>query len=239
MNDLLQLAVDAHGGLERWNRFDKVAVHILVSGMLWSAKGQDGVLRDSRIEVELHKQRGRYIDFESKPGQETYFSPNRVAIVEKGHPVQELIDPRDSFNDHRTETPWTKLQLVYFGTYAMWEYLTIPFNFTLPGFQSKEIESWQEGSETWRRLQVSFPDDLAYHSKEQVLYFDEKGLLKRMDYAVDISGGIPAAQYVFDYGEFQGFKLPIRRLVYGRDEHGQFIPDPLVVGIELLDVQFK
>ena len=239
MNDLLRLAVDAHGGLERWNSFNKVTVHILVNGILWPAKGQAGVLSDTQIEVALHKQHARYIDFEGKQGQETYFDQNRVAIVDKGKLVQELLNPRDSFKDHTMETSWTRLQLVYFGSYAMWEYLTIPFSFTLPGFQSKEIEPWHEGSETWRRLQVSFPDDLAYHSKEQMFYFDEKGLLKRMDYAVNISGNIPAAQYVFDYREFQGIKLPTRRAVYGRDEHGQYMRDPLVVGIELLDVQFK
>ena len=239
MNDLLRLAVDAHGGLDRWNSFDKIAVHILVSGMLWSAKRQDGVLSDTRIEVELRKQHGRYIDFDSKAGQETFFSPDRVAIIDNGHVVEELINPRDSFSGHTIETPWTKLQLVYFGSYAMWEYLTIPFNFTLPGFKSREIDPWCEGDDTWRRMQVHFPDVLAYHSREQVFYFDEKGLLKRFDYSVDISGNSAAAHYVFDYRDFQGIKLPTRRLVYRRGEHGQFIQEPLLVGIEVLDVQFK
>lgn len=239
MNDLLQLAVDAHGGLVRWNHFNKITVHILVNGMLWPLKGQDGVLSDTRIELELRKQRGRYIDFDGKAGQETYFSPDRVAIAGKGHVVEELINPRDSFSGHTIETPWTKLQLVYFGTYAMWEYLTIPFNFILPGFKTKEINPWHEGDETWRRLQVRFPDEFAFHSKDQVFYFDRNGLLKRLDYSVDISGKPPAAQYVSDYHEFQGIKLPTRRLVYRRGEHGQLIREPLLVGIEVLDAKFK
>ena len=239
MNDLIKLVVNAHGGLEQWTRFNKVAVHMLVSGVLWNVKAQDGVLSDSRIEVELRKQRGRYINFDNKSGQETYFSPNRVAIVDKGQIVQELLNPRDSFHGHRLETPWTRLQLVYFGTYAMWEYLTIPFNLTLPGFQTQELAPWEESGESWRRLQVRFPDDWAYHSKEQVFYFDKQGLLKRMDYDVDVSGKTGAAQYVFDYRDFQGIKLPTRRLVYGRDDNGQRIPEPLIVGIELLEIQFQ
>ena len=238
MNNLLQLTLEAHGGLERWKKFKKVGLHMMVSGVLWPLKRQDNVLSDSRIEVELHRQGGRYINFESNLCRETYFDPKRVAIIDKGQLVQELVNPRDSFNGHTLETPWTKLQLVYFGTYAMWEYLTIPFNFTMPGFDSKEIEPWYDGNEKWRRLQVSFPDDLAFHSKEQVFYFDEKGFLKRMDYDVEISGNIPAAQYVFEYRNFQGIKLPTKRLVYGRDERGQSLPDQLVVGIELLKVQF-
>jgi hypothetical protein len=239
LNDLLSFVVNAHGGLEKWTRFNKVAVHMLVSGALWNVKGQGGVLDDSRIEVELRKQYGRYVDFNNKPGQETYFSPSRVAIVYNGQIDEELLNPRDSFNGHQLETPWTKLQLVYFGTYAMWEYLTIPFNLTLPGFQTEELETWVEGGDTWRRLQVRFPADWAYHSKEQVLYFDNNGLLKRMDYDVDISGKTPAAQYVFDYRDFQGIKLPTRRLVYRRDEHGHYDPEPLIVGIELLEIQFR
>jgi hypothetical protein len=239
MNNLLHLALDAHGGIHQWKRFQKVTVNMMVSGILWHLKGQDGILRNSGIEVELHKQRAKYIDFENKAGLETYFDPGRVAIVDSEHLVQELLNPRDSFKGHKIETAWSKLQLVYFGSYAMWEYLTIPFSFTLPGFQCKEIEPWHEGNETWRRLEVIFPDYLAYHSKEQLFYFDETGLLKRMDYNVEISGGTAAAQYVFDYREFQGIKLPMRRLIYQRDEQLQPIPEPLIVGIELSHVQFE
>src|SRR5713226_8122721 len=37
-------------------------------------------------------------------------------------------------------------------------------------------------SETWRRLKVRFPADIATHSTERTLYFDQQGLLKRHDY---------------------------------------------------------
>jgi hypothetical protein len=44
--------------------------------------------------------------------------------------------------------------------------------------ESEELEPWQEAGETWRRLKVHFPTDIATHSTEQTLYFDQKGLLK-------------------------------------------------------------
>ena len=238
MNDLLQLALEAHGGLEQWNGFEKVAIQMKVGGILWTVKGQEGVLNNSQIEVELRNQRGRYLEFNGKKGQETYFTPKEVSIINNGYLVEALFNPRDSFIGHELQTPWTRLQLIYFGTYAMWEYLTIPFNLTLPGFNTKELTPWHEGGETWRRMEVHFPNDWAYHSKEQVFYFDEKGLLKRMDYNVDISGNTAAAQYVFDYQDFQGIKLPTRRLVYGRDAQNQYVKEPVVVSINLLDVHF-
>lgn len=238
MKDLVQLTLDAHGGLERWSMFDKVTVHMKIAGELWEVKCQDSVACDNHFEIELRKQRGRYIDFENKPGQATYFSPNRVAIVNKGCLVEELLNPRDSFHGHVLETPWSKLQLIYFVTYSVWEYLIIPFLLSLPGFQSQEVKPWHERGETWRKLKVIFPYTYAYHTQQQEFYFDKNGLLKRLDYNLDISGGISVAQYVYDYKDFQGIELPSKGLVYLRDDKGYCIQEPLLLQISLLDAKF-
>ena len=69
----------------------------------------------------------------------------------------------------------------------MWTYLTQPFTFALPGFQTSELEPWDEAGQRWRRLRVAWPSYLATHSTEQTLYFGEDGLLARHDYEVEIS----------------------------------------------------
>ena len=38
--DLAKLAIEAHGGLERWKRFATVSVHGINGGVLWGVKGQ-------------------------------------------------------------------------------------------------------------------------------------------------------------------------------------------------------
>ena len=121
----------------------------------------------------------------------------------------------------------------------MWGYLIAPFVFTYPGFETKEIEPWHEAGETWRRLHVTFPDDYAYHSKEQTLYIDKNGLMKRLDYQLDISTGVPAAHYIFDYREVQGIMVPHRREVYGRDEQNHYVKEPLVVKVEIDHIKFS
>jgi len=40
VNDLLKLAVEAHGGLTRWNRLAAVEAHLSISGALWHLKGK-------------------------------------------------------------------------------------------------------------------------------------------------------------------------------------------------------
>lgn len=238
MENLLKLAIDAHGGLDRWNQFEKIKVHMKVGGVLWSLKGQEGVISDTYYETEFKRQIARYPDFVKK-GQDAVFTPKHVSIVKDGYILDELHNPRDSFKDHKFETHWSKLQLVYFGAYAMSNYLTAPFVFTHPGFKTKEIEPWHEAGESWRRLHVAFPDDYAYHSKEQIFYFDENGLMKRFDYQVDISTGIPAAHYIFDYKEVQGIMVPHRREIYGRDKENHYSSEPLVVKVVIDHVKFS
>jgi hypothetical protein len=90
-----------------------------------------------------------------------------------------------------------------------WTYLTQPFLYSYPGFETVEIEPWEEDGETWRRLKVIFPGDIATHTREQTSYFGSDGLLRRHDYAVDVLGGATGAQYVEDYHEHGGILMPI------------------------------
>src|SRR3546814_3099699 len=78
------------------------------------------------------------------------------------------------------EYPWDLLHLAYFCGYAGWNYLTTPFLFTYPGFETEEIEPWEEEGEIWRRLKVRFSPDIPTHCPEQIFHFDAKGLLRRL-----------------------------------------------------------
>jgi len=53
MNELLQRAVHAHGGLGRWDRLKTLESSISMTGTLWNMKSQTDVLRDIRVEAEL------------------------------------------------------------------------------------------------------------------------------------------------------------------------------------------
>jgi len=86
---------------------------------------------------------------------------------------------------------------------------------------------------TWRRLKVRFPADIATHSTEQTLYFDQQGLLKRHDYDVEISGGTAAAHYASGLKKFSGIVFPTKRRIVPRQPNGHSVPEPLVVSIDL------
>jgi hypothetical protein len=176
-----------------------------------------------------------------RPGLRSAFTADRVAIEsDAGETVEERFNPRDSFAGHTLETPWDKLHSAYFAGYAMWTYLTSPFSFAKPGFQTEELSRWQEHGQTWRRLKVTFPGHIASHCKEQTFYFDADGLIRRHDYIAEVLGSSgPAAHYSSEHREFDGIKVPTKRRVYLIGENGSVMEEPLIVSIDLDNIEFE
>lgn len=237
--DLVKLAIAAHGGLERWTRFSTLSAHLIQGGALWAVKGKAGVLDDVTVTVDLRTEKASHHPFGS-PDRRSRFEPQRVALEDaSGKVIEELLQPRSSFHGHTFETPWTDLQLAYFAGCAMWTYLNTPFLLVRPGVESEELEPWKEAGETWRRLKVRFPADIATHSTEQTLYFDHQGLLKRHDYDVEITGGTAGAHYVSELMEFSGIVFPTKRRIVPRQPDGHSLAEPLVVSIDLENIVLK
>ena len=53
---LLDAALDAAGGLDRWREHSFLSAHLSQAGDLWAMKGQGGVLDDVKIDVALHQE---------------------------------------------------------------------------------------------------------------------------------------------------------------------------------------
>jgi hypothetical protein len=238
MSNLLGTVIDAHGGLERFNQLDAVSARLIQSGAEWALKGQEGVLADVYTRASLHQEKASHHPF-GAPDRRSSFTPERVAIETTDGDVVEAMDlPRVSFAGHTLETPWTRLQLAYFVGTAMWTYLTQPFTFALPGFQTRELDPWQEKGEEWRRLHVVWPSYLATHSTEQTLYFGADGLIRRHDYDVEIQGGSGGAHYISDYTQVAGIMVPTKHRIYPRTPDGQALDEPLLISIDVSEITF-
>jgi hypothetical protein len=120
----------------------------------------------------------------------------------------------------------------------MWTYLTQPFTFALPGFETTELDPWQEAGEEWRRLRVVWPSYLATHSTEQTLYIGGDGLFRRHDYDVEIAGGTMAAHFISDYTQVAGIMVPTKHRIFPRAQDGQALGEPLIVSIDVSEIAF-
>ncbi|HEY3041703.1 MAG TPA: hypothetical protein VGJ66_23410 [Pyrinomonadaceae bacterium] len=76
MNDLLRVAVEAHGGLSRWNKLKTVRASLSITGAIWQVKGKPDVLKDVSIEAQLHEE--RWTTHFNDQGKRTVFEPNRI-----------------------------------------------------------------------------------------------------------------------------------------------------------------
>ena len=52
-------------------------------------------------------------------------------------------------------------------------------------------------------------------------------------------GGMAAAQYVTQHQEFSGILVPTKRRMLGLREDGTSIPDPLIVSLDLSEIEFS
>ncbi|MBS7254017.1 hypothetical protein [Flavobacterium branchiicola] len=240
MNNLLEFTINAHGGIETWNKFESITAKLNTGGVLWPMKQQAGILDDIYITSNTKKEFTTHYPF-IKKNWHTSFVPDRIAIEnEKGETIEELLNPRASFSGHDRDTPWSKLEVAYFAGYAMWTYFNAPFIFANPKYKVTELEPWEENGETFRRLQVEFPPEIATHSKIQTFYIDKDGLIKRHDYSADILGNSTAAHYLSDYIDVQGIKIATSRKVYVRlEDNTPLLPEPILVSIELSEISLK
>ena len=238
MLDTLRHVIEAHGGLENWNKHKALSVDLVIGGMLWGLKGQFGKLERTTVTVGLGEEWASHQPF-GPDNRRTRFSPDRVAIEDaQGKVLEELAAPRASFAGHTLETPWTEPQLAYFAGYAMWTYLNLPFLALHEGVEVEELPIWHENGEAWRPLRLTFSDTIATHSKVQTIYAGDDGLLRRHDYAVEIAGDSPAAHYLGKYVTVDGIKFPTERRVYVAGPDGKPMPDLMTVSVDLSNYRF-
>ncbi len=236
MSELLNLAVEAHGGLDRWNKVKAVEVEASITGAIWYVKGKGDFLKNVVLTADTRNERVT-VDF---PGQDkrAVFEPSRIVIeTADGTPVESRDDPERSFAGQQRETSWDDIDVTYFVGEALWTYLNTPFLYTHDGFTTEEIPAIQVDSETWRRLKVIFPNSVKSHTREQVSCFGPDGLLRRHDYTVDILGGATGLNYASDYRDVDGIIFPTTRRVYAYEGDYQLVKEPLLVAIDMGEIR--
>jgi hypothetical protein len=238
MTPLLQMAISAHGGLERWNEVRSIVVSASITGAIWALKGQPDYLANIVMSVDTQRQRV-VTDFPDE-NQRFTFEPDRVTLeTPEGRIIQERENPQASFIGQARETPWDPLHVAYFQGEALWTYLNTPFLYAQPGFVTEEISPIEVEGARWRRLKVTFPARIKSHSREQISCFGPDGLLRRHDYTVDILGGATGLNYAYDYQNVDGLMFFTKRRVYAYEGDFVRVPTPVLVNIDVTHIALK
>jgi hypothetical protein len=239
--DLLERVLDAHGGLDNWSTVTSVRARLSLDGPFWDWRGWPQIRQQQTVTLDPRREHITFTPFVGITATAVFDAvPERVLITDAdGHVLHERHHPRSSFPAYHDTVRWDALHLAYFTGAANWNYFTAPFLFTYPGVETHEIDSWQEDHETWRRLAVTFPPNYPNHNAHQTFYYDRDYLLRRMDYAPDVTGNSPIAHYTHDPQTFDGFTFYTRRQVHLRNAEG--VADhtftPITIGIESVSVE--
>jgi len=238
--EIVDLVLNAHGRRNHWDLLNTVTIRVSIGGITWPRKGYPNSLDDIIFKANLHSPLDMWSPMFA-PDQKAAYNGTDVSILkESGEIIEQLKSARDSFEGHELLTPWSKLQLVYLVGYATWNYMHTPFMFPKRGFHFLKMDPWEEGGETWRRLQVIFPESIPTHSTRQVFYFSEECLLKRGDYWPEVLGNHSAVHYYSDYNDFDGIKAPTTHRIYPlNDKDNSAIKDILLVSLDISSMLYE
>ena len=235
--DLVDEIIAAHGGSELWNRIEWLEADLSAGGFLFTAKRRPLL---NRIRVQASTGEPRFL-FHNYPyaGETGELIGNReVRILESDGSVRERrSQPREVFKGLRRSLWWDDLDFLYFGGYAIWNYLVTPFIFTREGFNFEYLGEQRTLEGIFFRLRVKFPDDIPTHCATQTFYFDERRLIGRLDYTAEVVGRwAHAAHFCDEYKEFSGLKIPVRRRVKPLI-FNHLMSRPTLVAIDIHDIR--
>lgn len=240
VTDLLHLALQASGGLDRWRQTAAIEARVRTGGLLVRSRMPGNRLSDYRVTVDVPEPR-TVLDPFPHQGLRGIFDHGAVRIEDRdGNSVGARSDPRRSFFGAaglRRNIRWDPLDSVYFAGYAMWCYLATPYLLTRDDVHTAEGAPWQEGGQSWRTLKVDFPPGLDTHSPSQVYYFDAEGHLRRHDYVAFVVGRwARAAHYCADDVNVGGLTLATRRWVLPIGPGNRPLRFPTLVSLQLSDI---
>lgn len=226
---LLDDALAASGGVDRWHQMTRFTAHISIDGLLI---GRAGRLRDVVAEGSTSTQSLRFTGF-IRPDQCASYTPDRVTIERlDGSELATRLHPGEHFPGEANHPAWDDLDLVYFCGFTLWSCITMPFVLLHPGVELEELPDWLERGQVSRRLRAVFPPDIVTHAREQLFYFDDVGLQRRMDYA-----GV--VHHVWAHQPFSDITIPTLRRSLSCQPDGAVLSKPVLADIEIFDAFFE
>ncbi len=217
-NDLIKRICDAHGGLERWKLVESVELRLDIFGPILITKFKSPWLSNITANVFTDKP---YVSIHNFPeeGHTGIFDGFQVYIYNAN---DKIYCERSYSNPHQLNSKprlhWDHMDLLYFLGHALWGYSCSPYIFTDKSFdvhQGKDVRNFN--GNILSTLHVRYPDHIPAHSKKQVFYFDQKGLLCRNDYTADaISPLSIGSHFCTEHKKFEGLIFPTHRTVFPR-----------------------
>jgi hypothetical protein len=202
---VLDRAIEAYGGEERWRAIEAIQARGSCTGLLFRWKRGRG-FRNIDIHAKVWEPWIRLSPVD-KEGSLGILNGHDVRIERpSGEVVAERPYAREKFPYGRRLFHWDLIDVVYFAGYAFWNYLT------LPAMLIRDDVTWTQLDGT--TLEANIPDWIPTHTRRQQFHFDpDTGLLRQYDYTADVFGSFAKASHIIQHGEADGVVYTKDRLI--------------------------
>lgn len=230
---VVEKILEAHGGRRRWESITSLEAEISARGFLFTAK-RCPVLRRVSVTAMAREPRFRFHDYPSPGMTGELIGNEEVRILgSAGRVVASRANPRAAITGPGKLLRWDSLDFVYFGGYATWNYLMLPWLLLRDGVAVETVPPRPGLPPAWTCLRARFPATIPTHCTTQLFFFDERLHLRRHEYVAQVVGPwAHAAHFCEDYRSFGGFTAPTRRRV--RPMLGSVVlPGPTLVALDI------
>lgn len=235
-NDLIKRICAAHGGLDRWKLVESIELQLDIFGPILITKFKSPWLSNITANVFTDKP---YVSIHNFPeeghtgifdGFQVYiYNANDKIYCERNYSNPEQLKAKPRLH-------WDHMDLIYFLGHALWGNSCSPTILTDQSFnveQGKDIKSFD--GKILSTLHVHYPNHIPTHSKKQVFYFNQQGLLCRNDYTADAPSALAIGSHFYDdYKKIDGLVIPTHRTVFPRLWNGTALKP-----FKVMDGRFK
>lgn len=223
----IEKAVEAYGGVKRWQDARYIEAEVSTTGLAFTLKRRP-FFKHARLVMEIGRPFSKLTPIGKRSDISGVLEGPHVRLENKqGDIIAQRMNARDAFTLGRRTFYWDDLDMAYFANYAFWNY------FTLPALLMNTTINWKEISEGI--LEAEFPDSIPTHSKNQKFHFDKKtGLLIQHNYTADIISRLAkAANVVMTHSKQDGIPFPASRRVTPRTLKGSPLKGPVLIDIQV------
>jgi hypothetical protein len=231
---LLNDAIEASGGLAKWNRLKRFTLQLSIAGELVAGADRSPRFKEIVAEGSTRRQLVRLTGF-ADPGVCGVYRPDRVDIENAdGNVLRTWRAAHPIFRPRASDGLVDEMQLVFMCGLSIWRDLTSPFVLAHPDVTTEELSPWAEQGQVWRRMRATLPKRFGAH--EQTFYFDSSGLQRRTDRDLY---GVRVADYSWAHQEFGGIVLATLRRSLGLAADGTVAAKPSLFDVEIFDAEFE
>ncbi len=238
-------ALKACGGLERWNRFDRVSEAPRVDRrVLFLASKVDAVtnLKEIVVSGNTRFQAAEVVGMLDRSGRGLCRAnwvgiENHSGLIAAQQSVTLLKTSRSSGSRVVIGLSWMSSII---AESRIWEFHQLPVSPSRKaGFKIGEIAPLDADGEVWRRLHVTFPDRIATEACEQILYFDFRNRHRRTDYLCSALTANTVAHFLGAHQDFSEIVIPTLRRSRFVDRDGFISQEGVPFDIEIFDLIFS